>query len=143
MFRFTSWFFTSLGIALLIVSALVTPQNAFADPGSYCFEECWESEDPACSQICCEGKCGDPEGEGFSECFNTCTTAAAEACWRTGSCGGSATYNPCAVNDNAEGGCRSLCCAYNPDPNKYAPCFCQWTATVPPAFPGQGKCKCP
>lgn len=79
MNRFTSWgawFCTHLGIALMIIGALITPEDAFGDPG----EECYEQAHSVCSfdpdyqscmekniELCCSGKCGSDE-----ECYDTC-----------------------------------------------------------------------
>jgi len=84
MIRFTSlsgWFFTCLGFALMVVSALAVPPNAFADAGSDCAEYCssqppgspeeyWQCLADCCSwdEACCQSAC-----DGGTECMDGCT----------------------------------------------------------------------
>jgi hypothetical protein len=68
--RLAAWFFSSLGVVLALASILVVPADAFADGGTYgeeCYEQCYGSEDPECTQYCCEEKCG-----GNDTCLNEC-----------------------------------------------------------------------
>jgi len=82
-----SWFFACLGVALLMVTPLVVPDEVFADTGSCvcdgscavgCIQQC--SSDPACvaeckeswSFSCCHEKYGDDPDSLAGCCENVC-----------------------------------------------------------------------
>ena len=93
-----SWFFTSLGIALLVVLPLLAPEKAFADAG--------------CEFDCCY-KCFDnPPGSGcneqtycYQQCYTNCTSGVA-TCDST-SC--TNCSSKCLINA-AEDGCTYSVC---------------------------------
>jgi len=85
-----AWFFSCFGAVLLGASIWLVPTNAFADGGSVgeeCAYECLDSEDPACTQYCCEAGCGEDPG-----CFDECM-AVVIGCSGSPSCDTPA--NPC------------------------------------------------
>jgi hypothetical protein len=66
-----SWFFTCLGIALLVLIPFMAPEKAFADPG-------------VCEQSCCEKCFNSPPGSNCDEtsscyldCYDVCQANAA------------------------------------------------------------------
>jgi hypothetical protein len=69
-----AWFFTNLGILLLVASILVVPDNLFADSGSDCVTSC--QSNPYyynCIAACCQSKCLPP---GAEPCTNDCCKSA-------------------------------------------------------------------
>lgn len=70
-----SWFFTCLGITLLIVAALAAPENVFADTGSDCAAGCQTAcgSDPNCYNWCIANCCACGTDQ---TCYNNCVGVA-------------------------------------------------------------------
>lgn len=144
LYKLLSWFFFLLTPVLGTVAALAVPENAFADyPGcmAMCKALCADTSYPAGCETYCSAGCTDCDscnvytGDQYDWCMIGCDHFY-DYC-RASGCSGSATYNPCKVNDNDQNACKGICCANSPNPNGALPCTCQWTSGPPTS------CNCP
>jgi hypothetical protein len=123
--RMVAWFFTCLGVTLVLLAALATPELAFAD-GASCASGCSTSCTTSCSSLCgCDTTC-------MSECMAGCLPA----------CDGGCCNTYCSGNSS----CMTTCCTAACGDDSNCINFCQAEASEPAGCPippcdGKGGCS--
>ncbi len=139
--RIVAWSLSILGIVLLILAVLITPELAFADPGSSCANSCYGSCQTTCgSDVGCLQSC-------FSSCMPTCCTTACSppteppncysSCMLAAGCPG---HPPCDPNNDCVTGSPTNCGALNGDCHLYVGDFPE--CILCDCSVKNGKCKC-